>query len=51
MGSKTPATTEQKQVQTSAPPAWLENVGVGMRIKCMTQGLGVMCMEDLVLPR
>ncbi|MGF7157631.1 hypothetical protein [Bartonella heixiaziensis] len=26
MGSKTPATTEQKQVQTSAPPAWMENV-------------------------
>ncbi|WP_208434743.1 hypothetical protein, partial [Bartonella taylorii] len=26
MGSKTPATTEQKQVQTSAPPTWMENV-------------------------
>ncbi|WP_375693338.1 hypothetical protein [Bartonella sp. AP23HLJMH] len=26
MGSKTPTTTEQKQVQTSAPPAWMQNV-------------------------
>ncbi|EJF74099.1 hypothetical protein ME7_01614 [Bartonella birtlesii LL-WM9] len=26
MGSKTPATTEHTQVQTSAPPVWLENV-------------------------
>ncbi|WP_175868718.1 hypothetical protein [Bartonella gabonensis] len=26
MGSKTPTTTEQKQVQTSAPPSWMENV-------------------------
>ncbi|MBB5074408.1 hypothetical protein HNQ69_001550 [Bartonella callosciuri] len=26
MGSKTPATTEQKQVQTSAPPVWMANV-------------------------
>ncbi|WP_254493137.1 hypothetical protein [Bartonella sp. B1099] len=26
MGSKTPTTTEQKQVQTSAPPSWMQNV-------------------------
>lgn len=26
MGSKTPATTEQKQVQTSAPPSWMADV-------------------------
>ncbi|WP_375647970.1 hypothetical protein [Bartonella sp. AA56HLJMS] len=26
MGSKTPTTTEQKQVQTSAPPTWMQNV-------------------------
>ncbi|WP_375696612.1 hypothetical protein [Bartonella sp. AP331QHHD] len=26
MGSSRPATTEQKQVQTSAPPAWMQNV-------------------------
>ncbi|WP_019219032.1 hypothetical protein [Bartonella florencae] len=26
MGSETPTTTEQKQVQTSAPPAWMQKV-------------------------
>ncbi|WP_273757218.1 hypothetical protein [Bartonella sp. MM73XJBT] len=26
MGSKSPATTEQRQVQTSAPPSWMQNV-------------------------
>ncbi|WP_273719400.1 MULTISPECIES: hypothetical protein [Bartonella] len=26
MGSKTPSTTEQKQVQTSAPPSWMADV-------------------------
>ncbi|WP_254473221.1 hypothetical protein [Bartonella sp. B1098] len=26
MGSKTPTTQEQKQVQTSAPPSWMQNV-------------------------
>ncbi|EJF95603.1 hypothetical protein [Bartonella elizabethae] len=26
MGSETPSTTQQKQVQTSAPPAWMEKV-------------------------
>ncbi|WP_208442332.1 hypothetical protein [Bartonella raoultii] len=26
MGSETPSTTQQKQVQTSAPPSWAENI-------------------------
>lgn len=26
MGSETPSTTQQKQVQTSAPPSWVENI-------------------------
>ncbi|MET3560730.1 hypothetical protein ABID39_001439 [Bartonella japonica] len=26
MGSKTPSTTQQKQVQTSAPPSWADNI-------------------------